>query len=432
MPLHVPSSLWYKWRSERSPDPNPFSTHLTHTHTPSPATFKIPQPLSKPSCLSKTNIMSEMSTEEYEELFGEMVDIPNSNDKMFFVEKYTGPIVPSDDQSLAPPTSEATAFGDQEPNHSPMLSPSEVAGFGEPQSSTPPTDEAVDVNPAVLSRTDSGVAFEPGSPFFLDFPPSSILPPPCSVSSNSIHPEIPMLTSQQVYFEYETLKTRAETEFKVHLVLDIDGSNFDKIHFPRKAISKAKQLAGMEEKADVTGEVNVVRMDTYLVCASAMAYPLLFGQALRRARGEEEEPQRDADVEVSALPRAHPGHPQNGGQVRICKRCQTREHNRVSRRKPGYVQTAMEKVWHEYDHDRVIIINALEYTALQRPDIPGFGESAREVKFSMRIACYCRHQQEDAQSGFQVIFTFKNSEGAVLAQEVSRPFQISDDHKKVR
>jgi hypothetical protein len=379
--------------------------------------------------------MSEMSTEEYSELFGELVTTPNSNDKMFLVEKYTGPIVPSDDQFLAPPTSEATAFGGQVSNYSPMLSFWEVAGFGEPQSSTPSMGEAMDVNPPVLSRTDSGVAFGPGSPFFPDFPDfplSSNLPLPCSVSSNSIHSEIPMLTSQQVYFEYETLKTRAETEFKVRLVLDIDGSNFDKIHFPRKAISKAKQLVGMEEKADVTGEVSVVRMDTYLVCASAMEYPLLFGQALRRASGEEEEPPRDPDVEVSALSRAHPGHPQSGGQVRICKRCQIREHNRVSRRKPGYVQTAMEKVWHEYDHDRVIIINAPEYTALQRPDVPGFGESAREVKFGMRIACYCRHQQEDAQSGFQVIFTFKNSEGVVLAQEVSRPFQISDDHKKVR
>jgi len=45
----------------------------------------------------------------------------------------------------------------------------------------------------------------------------------------------------------------------------------------------------------------------------------------------------------------------------------------------------------------------------------------------MRIACYCRHQSE--KEGFRVIFTLKDLQGNVVAQEMSDSILITDDHK---
>ena len=45
----------------------------------------------------------------------------------------------------------------------------------------------------------------------------------------------------------------------------------------------------------------------------------------------------------------------------------------------------------------------------------------------MRIACYCRHQNEKL--GFQVIFTIKDCRDKVIAQALTNPIMITDDHK---
>ncbi|KAF2810640.1 uncharacterized protein BDZ99DRAFT_286391 [Mytilinidion resinicola] len=52
---------------------------------------------------------------------------------------------------------------------------------------------------------------------------------------------------------------------------------------------------------------------------------------------------------------------------------------------------------------------------------------ARHVTVPMRIACYCRHHGEKL--GFQVIFTIKTSQGQLIAQAITQPIIITDDHK---
>ena len=54
-------------------------------------------------------------------------------------------------------------------------------------------------------------------------------------------------------------------------------------------------------------------------------------------------------------------------------------------------------------------------------------ETAMQVTAPMRIACYCRHQNE--KDGFQVIFTLKDHTGKVVAQQMSDSILITDDHK---
>jgi hypothetical protein len=58
-----------------------------------------------------------------------------------------------------------------------------------------------------------------------------------------------------------------------------------------------------------------------------------------------------------------------------------------------------------------------------------YSSHAKQVEFAMRIACYCRHQEEKSPVGYRVIFTFKDGAGSLIAQQTSEIFQITDDHK---
>ena len=52
-------------------------------------------------------------------------------------------------------------------------------------------------------------------------------------------------------------------------------------------------------------------------------------------------------------------------------------------------------------------------------------DGAMQLSAAMRIACYCRHQSE--KEGFQVIFTLKDQQGNVIAQQISDSILITDD-----
>ncbi|TKA62170.1 hypothetical protein B0A55_13086, partial [Friedmanniomyces simplex] len=87
---------------------------------------------------------------------------------------------------------------------------------------------------------------------------------------------------------------------------------------------------------------------------------------------------------------------------------------------------------------RVVVFNSNEYLALKPVDHASQEAGAVDQAYTppdgslqavaaMRIACYCRHQQE--KEGFQVIFTLKDQQGNVVAQQVSDSILITDDHK---
>ncbi|KAF2471374.1 uncharacterized protein BDR25DRAFT_303399 [Lindgomyces ingoldianus] len=222
-------------------------------------------------------------------------------------------------------------------------------------------------------------------------------------------------------------KTRAETQIKVQLTVDPLDARFQYIHFPRKTLAKPKLLASVEEKQEINSKGESLHMDVYLVCATAVDEPERLEQALHRARGEEPVPRRPAGVPIAELDKEDPAHPQNGGEVLICEGCKERERKRYDRKKK---RVEDEDEWWSYEGDRVIMINEKEYKKWKDVDSESqFTSGAKQVEFAMRIACYCRHQEEKSPMGYRVIFTFKDSLGYCIAQHTSEVFQITDDHK---
>jgi len=223
-------------------------------------------------------------------------------------------------------------------------------------------------------------------------------------------------------------KTRAETQIKVQLVIDPVHDGIEYLHFPRKTLAKPKLLASLDEKKEIEAKGQSLHMDLFLVCATAVEKPDRLDQAMRRAAGKEYIPRRPAGVAIAELDKEDPAHPQNGGEVLICEGCKERERKRYDRKKK---RAEDEEEWWSYEDDRVVMINEKEYKKwkdVESSDQP-LSSGAKQVEFAMRIACYCRHQEEKSPVGYRVIFTFTNDAGALVAQHTSEIFQITDDHK---
>jgi hypothetical protein len=222
-------------------------------------------------------------------------------------------------------------------------------------------------------------------------------------------------------------KTRAETQIKIMLTLDpLDNADF--LKFPRKTLAKPKHFASEEERQEIEAKGAVLHMNVFLVCATAIETPQQREQALRRAAGTEDIPSRPEGASVADLDKDHPAHPQNGGEVLICEGCKERERKRYDRKKK---RGEDEEEFSKYENDRVIMINEKEYKKLrevEKNEPHQFSSRARQVEFAMRIACYCRHQEEKTPMGYCVIFTFTLG-NTMIAQTVSDVFHITDDHK---
>lgn len=150
-------------------------------------------------------------------------------------------------------------------------------------------------------------------------------------------------------------------------------------------------------------------------------------RAFRRARGEEATPRRPRGVAITDIAKDDRCHPQNGGAVIICEGCKEREAKRFNRKKKREADD--EKEWSNYEDDRIIMINEKEFKRWQDNENPDYSLNAKKVEFVMRITCYCRHQEDKSPVGYRVIFTFKDANENVLAQEISEIVQITDDHK---
>lgn len=218
------------------------------------------------------------------------------------------------------------------------------------------------------------------------------------------------------------LKSRVETQIPIKMTLSPLPPGVTKLHLPAHTISKPKLLAKpAPERSPDTLELHV-----NLVCTSAMEDPEMKKAALERAtlvpQGFLPNPDEDE------------GAPQRGGDVRICLGCITRERKRAARKK--IKKPEEEKVWSQDEERRVIVFNTQEVKEWQplsgvldvngRPD-PMVTNRAMQVDAPMRIACYCRHHGE--KMGFNVIFTIKDFQDRVIAQAMSNPIMITDDHK---
>ncbi|KAJ4420363.1 SPT3 Dosage dependent suppressor of Ty-induced promoter mutations-like protein [Neurospora sp. IMI 360204] len=216
--------------------------------------------------------------------------------------------------------------------------------------------------------------------------------------------------------EVEIPKMRVETQAKYRLALFPLPHGVKKLHLPTQYISKVKQMARpLPPPSPERLELHAV-----VVCTSAMENPDLKKKALMRARlGAQRqvkgEPKPDTDDEL-------PGH--DGGDIRICQKCIRRESKRAGRKKVKNVEE--DEYWRSFESDRIIVFNAAEIQEWHEPKPEEV--NAYHVEFYIRIACYGRHHN-DKKKGFQVIFTIVDHEGNYIAQQLSSPIVITDDHK---
>ena len=228
------------------------------------------------------------------------------------------------------------------------------------------------------------------------------------------------------------LKSRVETQIPIKLSLYPMPGGIKKLHLPTHTISKPKLLARpTPERA-----LDTLELYTMLVCTSAMRNPTYRQRAFAKAAAATRESDREDPASESADDDDE-SKPLNGGDVKICVGCITRERKRAARKKVKKVEE--EESWHKDEAKRVIVFNAQEIKdwqppssqppsegTLDRPE-PFIPDGAMQVDVPMRIACYCRHQNEKL--GFQVIFTIKDHQDRLIAQEITHSIMITDDHK---
>jgi hypothetical protein len=251
-------------------------------------------------------------------------------------------------------------------------------------------------------------------------------------------------------------KSRVETQINVVMTLEKPPPDIEHLHLPLHTIAKSKLLA--KEDFD---SARSLELHCMLVCSSAMHNPQYKAKALERAAAQNNtliqqraERIRNAVMQASSEEEkntiidpmknvAEDDKPANGGEVRICANCIQRERKRAGRKK--LKREEEQQHWERFETERVVVFNSNEYLPFKPPEqnqresgapptahpdtesqyIPP--EGSLQVTAAMRIACYCRHQSE--KEGFRVIFTMKDQQGNVVAQQMSDSILITDDHK---
>ncbi|KAH9217213.1 hypothetical protein DL95DRAFT_295711 [Leptodontidium sp. 2 PMI_412] len=229
------------------------------------------------------------------------------------------------------------------------------------------------------------------------------------------------------------LKSRVETQIPIKMTLFPMPVGITKLHLPTHTISKPKLLA----KPTPARSPDTLELYTSLVCTSAMQNPEARRRAFERAASGELPTTEEASPGESGSDEDDENKPLNGGDVKICVGCITRERKRAARKKVKKVEE--EESWHKDEAKRVIVFNTHEVKEWQPPSSqppsettgdrpePFVPDGAMQVDAPMRIACYCRHQNEKL--GFQVIFTIKDYQDRLIAQEITSSIMITDDHK---
>lgn len=251
-----------------------------------------------------------------------------------------------------------------------------------------------------------------------------------SSTPSTIHSFEPQPT---LHIQPTSLKSRVETQIPIKMTLYPVPSGIKRLRLPSHTVSKPKFLA----KPELERSADTLELHVSLVCTSAMQDPGRKQRALARARGEDlgqyARPSPASSASGSST-KEDEEKPLNGGEVRICSGCIQRERKRASRKKQKKPEE--EELFQKDEERRVVVFNTnevkewVEVTQENQPSpdrnsIPPPGTV--QVELPMRIACYCRHQNE--KMGFQVIFTVKDFRDKVIAQAMTNSIMITDDHK---
>lgn len=216
------------------------------------------------------------------------------------------------------------------------------------------------------------------------------------------------------------LKSRVETQIPIKMTLFPMPPGATKLHLPTHTISKPKLLT----KPTPSRSPDMLELHTMLVCTSAMQDTAKKQRAFARAAGFTPEPRKAESRRLSSgdiqSEDDDENKPLNGGEVNICVGCITRERKRAARKKSKKPEE--EEAWQQDEAKRIIVFNTQEVKEWLKPSTPAealdpadpnypgpisaaemapFPEGAMQVEVPMRIACYCRHQNEKL--GFQYV-----------------------------
>ena len=205
-------------------------------------------------------------------------------------------------------------------------------------------------------------------------------------------------------------KSRVETQISVKLTLHPVPPGISRLHLQPHTISKPKLMA----KPTPEKSPDMLELHATLVCTSAMQDLAKRNRAFARAAAvsstEEKESCRSSLGDTTSSDDDE-DRPVSGGPVHICNGCIERERKRAARKKLKNVEE--EQLWQKDEAKRTIVFNTQEVKEWQEPSSPKIGETflhpatygqtAVEVDVPMRIACYCRHQEEKI--GFQFVQT---------------------------
>ncbi|KAL8728234.1 MAG: hypothetical protein Q9166_005537 [cf. Caloplaca sp. 2 TL-2023] len=296
------------------------------------------------------------------------------------------------------------------------------------------------------------------------YPPPMFIPPAVTFRSSA---QSGRLMGPRLMIEPIAPKTRVETQIPVKMTFDPLPPGITKLHLPARTMAKSKLIA----KPHPSRSPDMLELDVMPVCASAMKKPELCQRAFALARGERLTAQLTHQAQRSSSegpPNGGPSNekiePMNGGPISICDGCVTRERKRANRRIEKE-ETAEDIMWKQGEKERIVVFNETEVvewkpygsadvnepagkrakgaggrakkkgepaeeastpTFAPGPSMP-YAERRKQIRLMMRITCYCRHQGEA--EGFQVILTLKDHLGNCVAQQISTPILITDDHK---
>lgn len=222
----------------------------------------------------------------------------------------------------------------------------------------------------------------------------------------------PAQTDYYLLLPDEPSKSRVETQTQLNVILRPPPPGITKLHLPPETVSKPKLM----DKPKAPLSPHTLEMTVSVVCTSAMQ-----NEELRRMAYE-----RAVQKKPGELPPDNTGDyvSQKGAEVRICSGCMIRERKRAARKR--IKNQVDEEAWLKNEHYRIVVFNTNETKAWERTKDPE-GPPGLKVTLPLRIACYCRHHGE--KSGFNIIFTLKDYLGNVVAQNMTSPIMVTDDHK---
>ena len=241
---------------------------------------------------------------------------------------------------------------------------------------------------------------------------------------------------------HQPTKSRVETQIPTRLFIYPLPDGVKKLHLQHHTISKPK----LQSKPPPAKSADTLELYATLARTSAMKDQRKLERALARAATLPNQVKEDA-LQSAGLANAsdEDESASDGGDVRICSGCISRERKRAGRKKAKKPEE--DDLWLKDEGKRIIVFNTNELREWQTAptsydektelgsESPESGslrsipllEGTMTVELPMRIACYCRHHNE--KTGFQVIFTLKDHQEKLVAQSMSRNIMITDDHK---